>query len=111
MSDGKVVSIFPDIALFHPAPAELILDVDADDLLETLFGTKAERQRPLGCEIARPALDDLHDRLIRPPDDPVRHPVAGDLAERRDLLGDRDREARHGDVAPRADIPPVELRP
>ena len=41
------------------APAEFILDMDADDLVEILFGTETELKRAPGLEAGRPASDDL----------------------------------------------------
>src|SRR5437763_16732427 len=46
--------------------AELILDMNPDDLVERLLRRKAELGRPLCIEIARPALDDLGDHRLGP---------------------------------------------
>src|SRR5262249_53633715 len=94
-SRGKVGSDRPS----GDGTAELVLDVDADDLLEAGVGLEAELQRPLGCELARPAGNDaLHERIGHAAD--ASHDlVTGHVPEGRDLLTDRDGEARHGERA------------
>src|SRR3712207_2960099 len=94
----------------HPGPAELVLDMGADDLVEAVLGLEAERLRAPRIEAARPALDDLDDERIGLALDARDNAVAGDLAQRRDLLADRDRDARHGEVAPRPDALAVDRR-
>jgi len=38
--------------------------MDADDLLEVRVRPESERERAAGIEVARPAGDDPHDRLV-----------------------------------------------
>src|SRR5690349_2353674 len=83
--------------------AELILDMDADDLLEIRLGLEAERRRALGVEVPRPAGDDLVDHRVDLAADALDDVVAGDLAQRLDLLGDGAGITRHGQSTARAD--------
>ena len=84
--------------------------MDADDLVERAFGDEAERSRALGLEAVRPAGDDAHDQLVRLAADARRDLVAGDPAQRLDLLGDRAAHAGHGQVDARLDLVPREAR-
>src|ERR1700749_2043246 len=62
--------------------AELILDVDLDDVVEILFGRgEAELAGALGIEIARPAGDDAHDEGIGLALDAGGDLVAGDALQ------------------------------
>ena len=69
-----------------------------------VFDLEAERQRALGVEPRRPAGDDLHDQAVRLAADARRDLVAGDPAQRRDLLADRAGDARHGEIDARAEL-------
>ena len=51
-ADRTSAQSYPSPVLVHPRPAEFVLDVDADDLLEVLLGAEAERQRALGRSCA-----------------------------------------------------------
>src|SRR5438067_47031 len=55
---GSPLRHSPDLA------AKLVFDMNADDLIETLLGLKAQRRRTPGVEILRPAGDDLADHRI-----------------------------------------------
>src|SRR4029079_10418419 len=92
-----------DSRLFHETAAELVLDVDLDDLLEGFLGLEAQRRCAGGVEIPRPPLDDLHDPLIRRAPDAFDDIVARHLAEGLDLLADGHRQPRHRQVASRPD--------
>src|SRR5829696_9758012 len=82
----------------------------ADDLVEARLGGEAELLRALGVEIPRPALDDLDHEGVGLAPDARRDLLAGDPAQGLDLLADRDRDARHRDVAARSDALAVDRR-
>src|SRR5262249_13692083 len=84
--------------------AQLVLAMGTDDVLERGLDAEAERQRPARVEAARPAVDDAHDELVGLTPDARRHLVAGDAAQRRDLLADGAAHARHGEVHARPDL-------
>src|SRR5581483_4895653 len=90
--------------------AELVLEVDTDDLLEARFSLEAQRERAPGVEIARPAGNDLLDEGIRLAPDALDHLLAGDLAQGLDLLPHGHGQTRHGEVAPRTDLLAVDRR-
>src|SRR3954468_21375834 len=82
--------------------AEFVLDVNPDDVVEGLFGGgKAELERTLGDEVARPAADNADDGRIRHPLDPCGDVLAGDAIKRCDLLADGYRQSGHAEAAPR----------
>src|SRR4029453_17391382 len=82
------------------SPSQLIIDVKSDDVVEVaLDELESKRLRSCGVEVARPTLHDARYDSIGLAPDPRRHAVADDAAQRRDLLGDRDRQSRHGEVA------------
>src|SRR6266436_7359001 len=74
----------------HP-PGQLVVDVKPDDVVEVaLDELESQRSSPRGVEVARPTLYDARDDSIGLAPDPPHNAVAGDAAQRRDLLGDRD---------------------
>src|SRR6478752_4203943 len=82
--------------------AELVLDVNPDDVVEGLFGGgEAELQRAVGHEIARPAADDADDGRIGHALDPRGDGLACDAIERGNLLADGHRHSGHAETAPR----------
>src|SRR5689334_5361031 len=90
----------------HPSAdeisAELILDMDADDVVKgVLGGGEAELARALGLEIARPAIDNAHDECIGLALDARGDLLARDALECGDLLADGGGQARHGEPAAR----------
>src|SRR6516165_8576305 len=90
--------------------AELVLDMDADDLLEAGVGLEAELERPRGLKLARPAGDDaLHERIGHAAD-ARHHLVASHFPECRDLLADRDGEPGHGERAAPAEAGKIQQR-
>jgi hypothetical protein len=68
--------------------AELVFHVNPDDVVEARVRAETERRRALRIEVARPALDDAHDRGIRLLADFAHGRFAGDAAQRLNLLAD-----------------------
>ncbi len=68
------------------------------------FGAKAERERAARIELARPAGDDARDERVGHAADAGGDFVAGDAAQRGDLLGDGAADARHGQIDARAEL-------
>src|SRR3954468_17363368 len=68
--------------------AQLLLDMDADDLLEGVLCREAELARAARVEAARPAGNDARDDRVGLATDALRHVVARDRTQGRDLLGD-----------------------
>ena len=89
---------------FTNEPPTVFVDMNADDLVERAFGNEAQRGRALGLEAVRPAGDDAHDQFVRLAADARRDLVAGDPAQRLDLLGDGAAHAGHGQVDARLDL-------
>src|SRR6202000_607137 len=82
--------------------AELIFDMDADDVVEIAFGGgEAKLTRALGLEIARPAVDDAHDEGIGLALDAGCGLFAPGTLERRDLLGNGRGKAGHAQAPAR----------
>src|SRR6478735_10405257 len=77
--------------------------MDADDLVEILFGPETEPKRAPGLEAGRPAGDDLGDCLVRSTADQIDRLLAGHAPQGRDLLPDRAEDARHGQIDPRTE--------
>src|SRR5262249_1169358 len=91
------------VALSHEISAELILDVNADDVVKGVLGCgEAELARTLGLEIARPAVDNAHDESIRLALDARGDFLASNALERGDLLADGGGQAGDGEAAARA---------
>ena len=65
---------------------------------------KAQRQRAAGIEPARPAGDDPRHQRVGLAADAGRNLVAGDAAQRGDLLGHRAAHAGHGEVDAGAEL-------
>src|SRR5579864_9132051 len=84
--------------------AQFVVDMDADDLVERSFRLKAQRQRAAWIEPARPAGDDPRHQRVRLAADAGGDPVAGDAAQRGDLLGHRAAHAGHGEVDAGAEL-------
>ena len=76
-------------------PAELVFDVDADDLREVGFCSEPEHVGAARVEIAWPAGDDSHGRLVGLAADAPHNLFAGDAAQGLDLLGHGRRDPRH----------------
>src|SRR4051812_39399904 len=86
--------------LLYEIPAEFILYMDTDDIVESVFRRgEAEFFRPGGLEIARPARDDADDEGVGLAPDPRGDLIAGHPLQRGDLLADGGGEAGHGEVA------------
>src|SRR4051812_43418924 len=90
--------------------AELVLDIHADDLLEVSLGTETERDCPSWVKIARPPRHDPRDHFIRLPADEPNGFHAADVGERRDLIRDGRRDARHRHAAAVAERSAVDPR-
>ena len=79
-------------------PAQFIVDMRANDLVETCVRLKPERNRAAGIETARPTGNNAHDQLVRFPPDACRNFFAGDTLQRRNLFGHSTANAWHGQV-------------
>src|SRR6266516_2275008 len=78
--------------------AAVFADVDAYDLVERAFGFEAEFARAARLDALRPARDDARDQRILSAANARGHTLAGDAAQRRNLLGDGAGHARHGEI-------------
>src|SRR5439155_11364186 len=86
----------------HELITKFVLDVTPDNVVEGLFGGgEAEFYRPLGFEIARPAIDNAHNERVWLALDPPRYLVSCHPLQGCDFLADGCRKARHGEVAAR----------
>src|SRR5690349_12006102 len=86
----------------HELAAELVLDVNPDDVLKVLLGGgEAEFAGAGGVEIARPAVDDTDDKGIGLALDARGDLLARNALQGRDLLADRSGKPRHGEIAAR----------
>src|SRR5688500_1388204 len=99
------------VRLANECPAEVILDVAADDVCKSLLcGGQGERDGAVGVKIPRPAADDAGDRAVRLAPDSRGDGGACDRCQRADLLPDRCRQSGHVEIAPRPDQLVVERR-
>ncbi|EGE55474.1 hypothetical protein RHECNPAF_9300126 [Rhizobium etli CNPAF512] len=73
------------------------------DFVEACLRLEAERRSALGIKLGRPAGDDAFDDRIGHAFDERGRLVAGHAAQSFDFFGDQRREARHGEISPRAD--------
>src|SRR6185295_3129863 len=88
-----------DVTLACELAAQLILDVDPDDVVKGLLGGgETELERAVGDEVARPAGDDADDGWIRHPLDARGDVLAGDTVEGCNLFADGHRHAGHAEV-------------
>src|SRR5439155_22294981 len=92
------------------SPFELVLDVDADDLVEARLRLEAQLPGTLRLEVPGPAADDAEQRLVGLSSDERDRLLAGDPAQCRDLLGDRDGDAGHRQTAAVTERGSVERR-
>ena len=79
--------------------AKLIFHMHPDDVFETALGLETQTQGPLGIKIPRPAGNDFGNCFVIFPADEFDHIIAGDHAERLDLLGYGAGEAGQGEGA------------
>src|SRR5215470_9944987 len=84
--------------------AKLVLDVDADDLVERSLCHKSKLARAGRIESMGPAVDDANHQRIGLAANAGRDLVAGDSPQGRNLLLDGARHARHGEVDARAEL-------
>src|SRR5436305_12187884 len=73
--------------LHRHAAAELVLNMRADDRVKTVFRLEAQFLGAARDEFLRPAADDPLDQFVRFPADQRDGLVAGNAAQRLDLLG------------------------
>src|ERR1700746_343219 len=92
------------LCLGYKISAELVLDVESGVVVEGLFGGgEAERARPLGLEITRPAVDNADNERIGLALDACGDLLARNPFQRRDLLAAGRGQAGHRERAARAD--------
>src|SRR5919201_5743480 len=75
-------------ASVHERAAAVFFDMDAHDLVERVLGFEAELARAARLNALRPARDDARDQRVLGPANARGNALAGDAAQRRDLLGD-----------------------
>src|SRR5438132_13887740 len=68
--------------------AAVFVDMDAHDFVERALGLEAQLTRAARLDTLRPARDDARDQRILSATNARGHALAGDAAQRRDLLGD-----------------------
>jgi hypothetical protein len=90
--------------LIWKSAAEFIFNVDVDDVLKAVLGPKAEAFGAASIEAAWPALDDPHDVRIGFVSNSRDIAFPGYTPQSIDLLRNGDRHARHGQIAPGADL-------
>src|SRR5262245_17701178 len=78
--------------------AAVFVDMDAHDLVERVLGLEAELARAARLDALRPALDDARHQRVLGAADTRGDAVAGDAAQRRDLLGHGAGYARHREI-------------
>src|SRR5262245_50229634 len=81
--------------LRHELPAQIVVDMHADDLVERGFRLESELAGSGAIEPAGPALDDLHDERVGLVLHALGDALAGDALQRGDLLADGAADARH----------------
>ncbi|MCY4663369.1 MAG: trimethylamine methyltransferase family protein, partial [Acidimicrobiaceae bacterium] len=82
----------------HPV-GQVVLDVGADDVFVAVVGHETEGGGPGGVEARGPTSDDVGHRRVGAVADQGHRLGAGHPPEGLDLLADRDRHPRHGEVA------------
>src|SRR5438067_877627 len=93
---------WPGVILSRELAAELIRDVNPDDIVKSLFSRgEAELERAVGDKIPRPAADDADDGGIGQPLDARGDVLARHAIEGCDLFADGHRHAGHAEIAPR----------
>src|SRR5579871_791010 len=94
----------------NEAAAELVVDVNANDLVEGRLRLEAERERALRIEAAGPAGDHARNQRIRLAADARGDALAGDPAQRGQLFGDGAAHTGHVEVHARPEFAAVESR-
>src|SRR5262245_15112203 len=82
-------------ASLYEGAAAVFVDMDAHDLVERVLGLEAKLARAPRLDALRPALDDARDKRVLDAADARGNALAGDAAQRRDLLGHGAGYARH----------------
>src|SRR5262249_43556831 len=80
------------------ATIQFVLDVCADNVVETVLSLKSEITRTPRIETLGPATNDLLDKLVGYPADARGYLAACDAAQRFDLFSDRAGYAGHGKI-------------
>src|SRR5690606_23801450 len=105
-------AIFPSPDFPLPAmrdrSTEFIHDVDADDVIEALFGREAELLGALCIEIGGPTRNDPADRLVRFAANEPHRLIACNAPQGLDLLAHGGGQARHCKIAPRPHLLEIE---
>src|SRR6266508_1625080 len=83
--------------------AAVFVDMDTHYLVERALGLEAELARTARLDALRPALDDARHQRVLGAANPRGNAVAGDAAQRRDLLGHGAAHARHREIAARTE--------
>src|SRR4029453_6040584 len=78
--------------------AAVFVDMDAHDLVERALGLEAELARTARLDALRPALDDARDQRVLGAANARGDAVAGNAAQRCDLLGHGAGYARHREI-------------
>ena len=73
--------------------------MDANDVFKAVFGLEAQGEGSFGIKISGPAGNDFDDGFVGLKADEIDGIIAGDLAERLDLLGYRAGKTRQGERA------------
>src|SRR5262249_35855248 len=90
--------------------AELVLDVDPNDLLEVRLRLEPERECTLRIEAARPARDHTCERLVGLATDALHDVLAGDATQRPNLPADRLGNTGHRQAAAAVERTALERR-
>src|SRR5919204_3809514 len=87
----------------HEATGAVFVDMDAHDFVERVLGLEAELTRAARLDALRPARDDARDQRVLGAANARGNAIAGDAAQRRDLLGHGAGYARHREIDARTE--------
>src|SRR6478609_9431504 len=90
--------------LIHYLPAQLILDMCTDNIVERSLGLKAEIPRALCIELLGPAGNNSLNKLVRCAPDARNDLLAGDAVQSLDLLSDGTGYTGHGEIDARPEL-------
>src|SRR5262249_1183625 len=91
------------VVLAHERAAAVFVDMDAHDLVKRALGFEAELARAARLDALRPACDDARDQWVFRAANARGNLIAGDTAQRRDLLGDCAAHSRHRKIDARSE--------